>query len=312
MDRGVPIDGRSGASAHLRGIAGGLRDEGHEVVVAGPNGAHWPRGLRTFGAGRERLRLLREAGACDLVWERHAWPYGTLVSGLLEVNAPLAIERCEGGRRAAVERAALRAAPRLIAVSRWLADWLVHDVGCEPARVRHVPNGTTAARGDREAGRRRLGVSGPVLGFVGSMRRWHGADRIPALLDALGPEWTGVAAGDGPAPPNDHPRLIRLGHVPEEELPDLIAAMDVAIAPYRTSAPPWFCPLKVLAYRARGVPVVAADIGDCRLLVGDGGAIVEHDDLDEWADAIRSALELPRARVARTWRHVVREALRQN
>jgi glycosyltransferase involved in cell wall biosynthesis len=310
MDRGVPIDGRSGASAHLRGIARGLAEEGHDVILAAPGDATWPRGLRTFGARRERLRLLRDAGPRDLVWERHAWPYGTPPPDLLEVNAPLAIERCEGGRRAAAERAALRAAPRVVAVSRWLADWLVHDVGCDPARVRHVPNGTGDERGDREAGRARLGVSGPLLGFVGSMRPWHGADRIPELLDALGPEWTAISIGEGPAPPWDHPRSIRLGHVAEEELPDLIAAMDVAIAPYRTSAPPWFCPLKVLAYRAQGVPVVAGDVGDCRLLVGDGGAILDTDDTDAWADAIRSALALPRGRVIRTWRHVVREALR--
>jgi len=309
MDRGVPRDGRSGASTHLRGIAGALRDEGHEVVLAGPGEAHWPRGLRTYGARRDRMRILRDAGPCDLVWERHAWPYGAPVPGILEVNAPLAIERCEGGRHAAAERAALRAAPRLIAVSRWLADWLTDDVGCDPARVRHVPNGTTAARGDRDTARGRLGVSGPLLGFVGSMRPWHGADRIPALLDALGPEWTGIAAGDGPAPPADHPRLIRLGHLPEEDLPDLIAAMDVAIAPYRTSAPPWFCPLKVLAYRAQGVPVVAGDVGDCRLLVGDGGAIVDSDDVDAWAEAISAGVRIPRVRVARTWRHVVRDAL---
>jgi glycosyltransferase involved in cell wall biosynthesis len=242
------------------------------------------------------------------VWERHAWPYGSAAGHVLEVNAPLARERGAPREREAEHRA-VRSAFEVVVVSRWLAAWAVDEVGCDPARVRHVPNGTSSVRGDRDATRARLDLRGPVVGFLGSMRRWHGADRLPEILEALGPAWTGLAVGDGPAPPVDHPRLVRTGQVPETTAADLVAAMDVAIAPYRTDAPPWFCPLKILAYRAQGVPVVGTDVGDVPLLVGNAGRAVASDDPDAWAHAIRSALELPRLRSLRTWRHVVREVL---
>ena len=88
--------------------------------------------------------------------------------------------------------------------------------------------------------------------------------------------------------------------------------MDVAIAPYTEEAPPWLCPLKILQYRAQGVPVVAADRGDCRALVGDGGEIVAPslaDRPDLWAEVVAGQLDRAWLPWVRTWDEVVAEAL---
>lgn len=333
-DPGIPLDGPSGASAHLRGVGRALAGAGHEVTVAVPRRAdgrgavddpvpgevievapgRWgwlPRRWRERGEARDGRRLAGAAGAHDVVWERFSGfgdARGTAPLRLVEVNAPVARERAAAGRlydpryAARREREILRSADRVLAVSRWLVDWAVHEIGVEAERVRCVPNGVERRVGDRDGARRRLGLDGPVLGFVGSMKPWHGVDRLPALLDAL-PGFTALVAGDGPVEVPRHPRLLALGRVAPRDLADVVAAMDVGLAPYRADAPPWFCPLKVLEYRAQGVPVVAADVGECRAL---GAAIVQDDD---WAGAIHAALERPRVPWVRGWDDVVREAL---
>lgn len=347
--RGIPLYGPTGASAHLRGIAEALDRAGHDVTVAvhalvdarGQGGepligmptvtvrpgVRWPEGLRTLGDRIDGHRLaarLWGAGRPDVVWERHEprsaaamrWARACGAIRVVELDAPLSIERRWPrpprpgplGR----EQRALRRADRVVAVSRWLADWAVDEAGCDPDRVVHAPNGVPPQPAvDRADARRRLGVGdAPVVGFLGAMSAWQGAQVLPDLLDRLGPGWRGLAVGAGPAPPADHPRLMRLGRVPEGEVPGLVAAMDVAIAPYGEDAPPWFCPLKIAAYRAQGVPVVAADVGDARLLVGDGGEVLPVGaPLGAWAEAIVRARDRTRVRWVRAWDEVVAEAL---
>lgn len=333
-DPGIPLDGPSGASAHLRGVGRALLEAGNAVTIAVPRRGdargvvddpvparvievpprRWgwlPRRFRERGEAFDGRRLLRAAGVHDLVWERFSGfgdGRGAAALRVVEVNAPVARERVAAGRlydpryAARREREILTSADRVLAVSRWLATWAVQEVGVAAERVLHVPNGVERRVGDRDATRRRLGLDGPVLGFVGSMKPWHGVERLPALLDAL-PGFTALVAGDGPVEVPRHPRLRALGRVAPRDLADVVAAMDVGLAPYRADAPPWFCPLKVLEYRAQGVPVVAADVGDCRAL----GAVIVDD--DDWVGAIHAALEQPRVPWVRGWEQVVAEAL---
>lgn len=334
---GIPLLGPSGASAHLRGVAGALRPEAvivaREVDQRGRHGAvdvpvvacgvpGWPswldrwRDLTEVAAARRvaRVATLRSP---SLVWERHAlysdagWKVraATGCRWILEVNAPLVEERrrYETVRRLAFARAwerdVLRAAPEVVAVSRWLTDWVRQEVG--NPRVIHLPNGVAAHRGDRDGARAALGLTGRfVLGFLGSLKPWHGVAHLPPLLDAL-PDAVGLVVGDGPVAVT-HPRLLRVGQVDEARTADLVAAMDVGLAPYGPDAPPWFCPLKVLAYRAQGTPVVATDTGDCRELVGEGGSIVTVAELADACLAWRGRRAIP---WLRSWETVVAEAL---
>lgn len=332
---GIPALGPSGASAHLRGIARAL---GAPILAArradhrGEHGADsalevldvdvpaWPSRL---GRVRElnELRIARRvaaraaAYAPTLLWERHAL-YADVgahlgdVPRVLELNAPLALERARFESLTlpwlarALEQRAVAAAPRVIAVSAWLAAWAKSAGAVD---VRHVPNGVEPGAGHRQATRARLGLHGHfVIGFLGSMKRWHGVERLPALLDAV-PDAVGLCVGDGPVR-IDHPRLLQVGQVPESQVPHYVAAMDIGVAPYTADAPPWFCPLKILAYRAQGTPVVASDVGDCALLTHAGPASGGYcgPDLIEAIAAWRGRRAAP---WLRSWKDVVAEAL---
>jgi len=344
-DKGVPVYGPSGASAHLRAIARAWARRGAEVRVASPRGSDargtWdhpldlpittaaPRSWRWLGRWREYgetwdARRLAERATHgwvpDLIWERHSLFVDAgmrlaarlRVPRVVELNAPLSIEResVRDRRRAVrVERASLQAADRVLAVSRWLADWACEQ-GCATDRVLHLPNGTDVVPGDRASARARLMLEGLVVGFVGSCRPWHRLSALPAILDAL-PEATALVVGDGPSPPPPHPRIRHLGLVEPSELPDLLAAMDVGLAPASDARRPWACPLKVLDYRAAGVPIVGTDMGDTARLVGPMDPILSDLDPQTWAEAIRRAAQSPRTSRRRSWDAVV-EQLVQN
>ncbi len=341
---GIPVRGPSGASAHVRGVAEALRpdvivaardvdargahgDVAAPVVAVGvPGWPSWLGGWREYTevwAARRVARAAMRAVAerpTTLIWERHSlfsdagWKVhaATGAPWVLEVNAPPVAERLRyetvRRRRWAEdwERDVLTAAPRLIAVSAWLAAWL-RSLGCRD--VRHVPNGTSNVVVDRDAVRRELGLEGKfVVGFLGSMKPWHGVERLPEVLDAL-PHATGLLVGDGPVRVT-HPRLVRAGQVSEARAAALVAAMDVGLAPYGADAPPWFCPLKILAYRAQGTPTVATDVGDCRALVGDDGAVLPAAASSaDLVDAVRAWEGRRIAMRPRTWDDVVAEAL---
>jgi glycosyltransferase involved in cell wall biosynthesis len=287
-----------------------------------------PRSVRERGEcwdNRQLVRTaIREHGKPTAIYERHAlFCDGGMqlakrlrIPRVVELNAPLSLER----RRydplnnpyiaSRIEKQTLQSADQILAVSAWLANWAVDTMGCHPDKVVHAPNGVRVRlEGDRARVRRELGVEDKlVLGFVGSMKPWHGLERIPALLNTL-PEAVLLVVGDGPTAPPAHPRILSVGRVAPDKLHHMVAAMDVGLAPYDSAAPPWFCPLKILEYRAQAVPVVAADIGDCRALIGEDGEAVGVNDPLVWASAIRRVAQLPRRYAIRSWDEVISPAI---
>ena len=335
---GIPALGPSGASAHLRGVATALGAtvvtprladyrgaRGHLGVPVLPTGVvGWPSWLEKWRDMADISTARRCAAAATrlgpaLVWERHAlfsdagWKVrrATGARWILEVNAPLVEERArfealrdrplaERWEREVLEAAA--AEGEVIAVRQWLVAWL-RSRGVE---ARHVPNGVSRQHGDRDGTRRALGLDNAfVVGFLGSMKPWHGVEQVAAVVEAIEGA-VGLVVGEGPVKV-DHPRVRCVGHVSEARTADLVAAMDVGLAPYGADAPPWFCPLKILAYRAQGTPVVATKTGDCALLTGEGGTIVDRvDGLVDAAHAWRGRRAAP---WVRGWDDVVREVL---
>jgi len=248
-----------------------------------------------------QLKYRFEHDPPDFIYER-ASLYGTAgvalarvlnVPLLVELNAPLAVEQSAyratglGELAAQAERWTLLGADAVLAVSALLRDHAV-SLGVKPDRVHVVPNGVDATlfqpRPPDPSIRARWGLpDGPVLGFVGGLRRWHGVEALPALLDKLVHRYRGlrlVIVGDGPLRGElEHTlkergltrSVVFTGSLPHEEVAKLIPQFDVALAPY--SKPEhafYFSPLKLFEYMACGIAVAVAGLGQIAEVVQDG------------------------------------------
>jgi glycosyltransferase involved in cell wall biosynthesis len=267
--------------------------------------------------GRE-LKLRLASNPPDVIYER-ASLYATAGVSLahelnrpllVELNAPLAIEQAAyratglGELAAQAERWTLTHADAVLAVSAPLREHAV-SLGVEPGRVHVVPNGVDAALfrpgpPDPEV-RARLGLGeGPILGFVGGLRPWHGVEALPALLGRLARRYPGVrlvVVGEGPLRATLAGELrerglaesaVFSGALPHEAVADLIRQFDVALAPYpRPDHAFYFSPLKLFEYMACGVAVVAAGLGQIAEVVrhGETGLLYSPGDLDALATA---------------------------
>jgi glycosyltransferase involved in cell wall biosynthesis len=352
----------------VREVISALLRAGHEIdlfaaTLDGPPPAAWesvrvhmlpilsstdPREREQMAlAGNEHaMAALRKSGPFDMVYERYSlWCYAAMeyaalmgTSGVLEVNAPLIEEQAEHRvlvDRAAAERVALRvfsAADALVAVSKELAAYL-NSYPAARGRVQVIPNGVNPSRFPE---RLEPALPNPkglfTVGFVGSMKPWHGLPLLVAAFDKVhhsAIDTRLLIVGNGKAKEELQSTIIArgledsidfTGAVEPERIPGLLASMDVAVAPYPALANFYFSPLKVYEYMAAGRAVVASRIGSLAELIDDGvsGLLSPPGDVDALAAAILrlkadAALRQGIGRVARkmvienyTWDQVVR------
>jgi glycosyltransferase involved in cell wall biosynthesis len=128
-----------------------------------------------------------------------------------------------------------------------------------------------------------------TVGFVGTLKPWHGLHSLVEAFEMLHTHEPGVrllVVGDGPERAFLEDDLAArglaqtahlIGAVDPDEVPGLLASMDVAVAPYTGEGAFYFSPLKVYEYMAAGLPVVAGKIGQLDGLIVDGvnGLLVE-------------------------------------
>jgi Glycosyltransferase len=236
----------------------------------------------------------------DCIYERYAlFSYAGIrlartcgVPHILEVNAPLAyeqekmrgLEMKELAREA--ERRIMRDTDAVVVVSRHLQDF-VASCGVPKSHIHVVPNAVDpqrfAAADNGEAVRTQLQLDGKrVIGFVGSLKPWHGTETLLKAFQALHatvPQTHLLIVGDGPGREalEEYARVSDLGNavtftgnVSYDDIPYHIATMDITVAPYTPSENFYYSPIKIFEYMVMGKPVVAGRIGQVEEIITDG------------------------------------------
>lgn len=342
---GFDVSLPQGHAVHVRRLCEALERRGHEVrlLARAPRGPEsWPgpsgglvftregavpklRPLASEWAAARRLRgeLARYRPALHLA-RAEAFTLAPLVTRspatplVVECNsAPEAFLRAGGApgwasplvRRA--ERALLRSADAIGAVTPALLDRTVALHGLERDRLFLVPNGAWIPPDPGEEAlrlRRRLGVDEGdfLLAFAGNLHPVQGLDLVLEAMARVAPAsapfhfWI---VGGSPERSGLKRQAVRLGlrdrvrftgGLPEEVAVLHLQAAQAVVAPYRVSDLASVCgdPLKLLQGLAADRPVLACAHGGLESLTGNAAfRRVERDDVVAWTTALRAIAE---------------------
>jgi len=332
---------KDGQSTHITEMILGLRDLGTEVIECAPSvGSDSPAEAGGGSPGWVgRLKALLPRQLYELAELAYSWvafqrlsaairqhrPEGIyerynlyLLAGIwakkrfklpliLEVNAPMAVERREYGGlswpRLAdwAELYVWKQADLLLPVTQVLADYMVAK-GLDAARIHVIPNAINLAHyqhlPSKEEAKAGQGLQGKlVVGFTGFVREWDRLDRIMAWVAKQAPHYPVhlMVIGDGPARAEIEAcarqlgvadRLSFTGAVPREQVPALSMAFDIAL---QTALVPYASPLCLFEYLALGKAIVAPDQPNHHEILTAGVDAVLYDPLD--ANGIEKALD---------------------
>lgn len=303
-----------GSVAHTAGVIQGLRENGADVEVVTtdvlrgvPARQHLARPEQWFDGrlkeveelafnGPFTLRALRVAlqWRPDLIYQRFTAlnVSGAILSRLLGVPLVLEFNSSDvwkgqhwGELRLLSlaklgERLSLRAADRVVVVSRVLRDAHL-ALGVPEDRIVVNPNGVDPSRfqpgADGRAVRERHALQQcVVVGFSGTFGVWHGIPTLGAaipLVAAARPNVRFLLVGDGPLrhsleqqvrDAGVERRVEASGLVAHELMPEYLAACDILLSPHGRQADGrefFGSPTKLFEYLAAGRAIVASGIG---------------------------------------------------
>ena len=253
-----------------------------------------------------------EKNPFDFIYERYSlWSAAGVraaaklgIPCFMEVNAPLLLEQekyrdlIQGEQAAAIEREVFEGADAIAAVSEKVKEYAI-EKGARPEACHVVPNGVDLERFHPDvepAGDLGIPDDAFVIGFVGSLKAWHGLEPLLDGFRELPPEdnYHLLIVGEGPLRRwvEGYVRGARLdgrvtvsGWVEYVDIPRYVRRFDVAAAPYHAIDDFYFSPLKLFEYLAVGRPVVASAIGQMTDVIEHGrtGLLATPDDPADFA-----------------------------
>lgn len=206
----------------------------------------------------------------------------------------------------------LKSADRIICVSQNAKNHLVQNRGVPSEKIIVLRNGVDINRfqpypEERSIVRKALGIDGqPLLIFVGNFYEWHD---VQTLLDAFAQviQIKGdvhlLLVGDGKkknammkyAVSLNIEHAVRFaGLVPHLEVPKLVGAADIAVAPYKSKERElWLSPMKIFEYMASGTAIVASQVGQIDEIIQDNhnGLLFPQTDVASLTGALLRLLE---------------------
>jgi glycosyltransferase involved in cell wall biosynthesis len=239
------------------------------------------------------------------------------VPHILEVNAPLAYEQekmrglelKELARE--TERRIFCETDRVIAVSRRLQEYAI-SCGVSESRIHVLPNAVdpqrfaSLRRRDGRTVRAQYQLEDKrIIGFVGSLKPWHGTETLLEAFRRLHATTANthlLIVGDGPGREElenyAHAHGLNgavtfTGNVSYDDIPQYLAAIDIAVAPYVANENFYYSPIKIFEYMAMGKPVIAGSIGQVEEVIADGetGLLFEPGNIGQLAAALAKLVE---------------------
>lgn len=250
------------------------------------------------------VRRYLRTSSCDLL-------YGRDEHILALLRRPYVWESHTGAWNAAA-RSVVRRARRVVTISQGLKDfYCTKGVDAEKIVVAHDGVDLTqfAHPVSKEEARSRLGLPGgaKVAMYIGRLDGWKGVETLLEASKLLDDEVV-VAIVGGEAAQIErlslaYPGVRFLGARPYRELADTMAAADVLVLPNTGNdeiSVKFTSPLKLFAYMASGVPLVASDLPSIREVLDEDAAIFfPPDDATGLAQSVRHALQSDQTRARR-------------
>ena len=310
--------GRGEVKLEVASLAG-VRAAHPELVPLGWHEARWKPNRRMRRAAVESTWLARHSTGFDVVHHfggrlpaRRSGVSVLAVHDIQPLELPANFSSVKRRYLGWALPRSVRAADLVTVPSEWVADRLADRLSVPPERIRVVPS-TYALGASADSGADPGAEPAPLDGrrFVlypaATYPHKNHATLIAAhaavwarhgdtLLVLTGPE--GRAHAQVAEQAARTPGVVHLGWVDDARLASLMSAAAAVAFPSRYEG----FGLPVLEAMQSGTPVIAADASALPEVVGDGGTLIDPDDVDGWVDALSEA----RSGSSRIRRHVDR------